>query len=91
MKILVIDDEPDVLKQLDKAVSAAEGPDKKPFEVTALPSHQEALKRLETERSDPEKHFPQHNHHQQRILHPTLLSHSNRLSGLSPAHRQMGC
>ena len=52
MKVLAIDDEPEALKQIEKAISAAKGPDKKPYEVVALADHNEALKRLDAERFD---------------------------------------
>lgn len=52
MKVLAIDDEPEALKQIEKAISAAKGPDEKPYEVVALADHNEALKRLDAERFD---------------------------------------
>jgi len=52
MKVLAIDDQPEALKQIEKAISAAKGPDKKPYDVVALADHNEALKRLEAERFD---------------------------------------
>jgi len=52
MKVLAIDDQPEALKQIEKAISAAKGPDNKPYQVVALADHHEALKRLETERFD---------------------------------------
>jgi len=52
MKVLAIDDQPEALKQIEKAVSAAAGPDGKKYDVTALADHAEAIKRLEEERFD---------------------------------------
>jgi len=47
MRILAIDDEPEALKQIQKAVVSGTGPDGKPFEVVGVTDHQEALRRLE--------------------------------------------
>lgn len=45
---MAIDDQDEALKQIEKAVSAAKGPDGKPYEVTALSKHEEALALLDT-------------------------------------------
>jgi DNA-binding NtrC family response regulator len=47
MKVLAIDDQPEALKQIEKAIAAAKGFDDQPYEVTALEDHDEALRRLE--------------------------------------------
>lgn len=52
MKVLVIDDEPEALKQIEKALASAEGSDGRPYEVAGLTDHREALKRLEGEHFD---------------------------------------
>jgi len=52
MKVLVIDDQPEVLKQIEKAIAAEQGIDGQPYEVAGLTDHQEALKRLEEEHFD---------------------------------------
>jgi DNA-binding NtrC family response regulator len=52
MRILAIDDEPEALKQIQKAVASAAGPDGKPFEVVGVTDHQEALRRIEAEYFD---------------------------------------
>jgi len=52
MNVLAIDDQPEALKQIAKAVSAAQGPDGKPYGVTALTDHTEAIERLGNERFD---------------------------------------
>lgn len=52
MKVLVIDDEPQALKQIEKALASAEGSDGRPYEVTGLTDHGEALKRLVDEHFD---------------------------------------
>jgi DNA-binding NtrC family response regulator len=52
MKVLAIDDEPEALKQIEKAIASAQGPDGRPYEVAALTDHHEALKRLESEHFD---------------------------------------
>ena len=52
MKVLVIDDQPEALKQIERAIASAEGPDGSPFEVVAMSDHEEALSRLDTERFD---------------------------------------
>jgi len=52
MKVLAIDDQPEALKQIEKAVSAATGPDDKKYDVTALTDHEEAIERLEKDRFD---------------------------------------
>ena len=52
MKVLVIDDQPEALKQIERAIASAEGPDGNPFEVVAMSDHEEALSRLDTERFD---------------------------------------
>lgn len=52
MKVLALDDQPEVLKQIEKAVAAANGPDGRPYEVTGLADHCEAAKRLDTEHFD---------------------------------------
>lgn len=52
MKVLVIDDEADILKQIEKAIASEEGPDGKPYEVLALVDHNEAVQRLGGERFD---------------------------------------
>ena len=43
MKVLAIDDQPEALKQINKAIAGANGPDGRPYKVTALIDHQEAL------------------------------------------------
>ena len=52
MKVLAIDDEPEALKQIQKAVAGAPGPDGRPYDVVALADHAEALRRLDAERFD---------------------------------------
>ena len=52
MKVLAIDDQPEVLKQIEKAVAATDGPDGKPYDVVALTDHLEALQRLDAEHFD---------------------------------------
>lgn len=52
MRILAIDDQPEALKQIRKALAGATGPDAKLFEVVGLTDHQEALKRLDAEYFD---------------------------------------
>ena len=52
MKVLAIDDQPEALKQIEKAISNAQGPDGRPYEVLALTDHLEAPKRLDRERFD---------------------------------------
>lgn len=52
MKVLVVDDQPEVLAQIRKAVEAAQGPDGIPYNVEAMTDHQEALDKLEKERFD---------------------------------------
>ena len=52
MKVLVIDDQPEALKQIERAIASAEGPDGSPFEVVAMSDYEEALSRLDTERFD---------------------------------------
>ena len=52
MKVLVIDDQPEALKQIENAISDAKGPDEQPYEIVALTDHKEALGRLEKERFD---------------------------------------
>jgi len=52
MNVLAIDDQSEALKQIEKAVSAAKGPDGKPYDVTALTDHAEAIERLADERFD---------------------------------------
>jgi DNA-binding NtrC family response regulator len=49
MKVLVIDDHPDALKQIQKALSGATGPDGNPYEVLALRDYKEAMRRLEVD------------------------------------------
>ena len=46
MKVLAIDDQPEVLKQIVAVLSDETGPDGKPFDVTGLTDHKEALKLL---------------------------------------------
>ena len=52
MKVLVIDDQPEALKQIENAISAQKGPDGKSFEVTSEGDHRAAMRRLEDERFD---------------------------------------
>ncbi len=52
MRVLAIDDQPEVLKQIQKAVASAAGPDGKPFEVVGVTDRQEALRRLDAEYFD---------------------------------------
>jgi DNA-binding NtrC family response regulator len=52
MKVLAIDDQPEVLKQIERAIAAAEGPDGKRYEVAGLADHREAVRRLDTEHFD---------------------------------------
>jgi DNA-binding NtrC family response regulator len=52
MKVLVIDDQPEALKQIEKALVSAEGPDGRPYAVVAMADHHAASKRLETEHFD---------------------------------------
>jgi len=52
MKVLALDDQPEVLKQIEKAVAAANGPDGRPYEVTGLADQCEAARRLDTEHFD---------------------------------------
>ena len=52
MNVLVIDDEPEVLKQIEKGIASAKDPDGEPFEVTAESDHQAAIRRLDKERFD---------------------------------------
>lgn len=52
MKVLVVDDQPEALKEIARALEGDQGPDKKPYEVVALADHEEAVKRLEAERFD---------------------------------------
>jgi DNA-binding NtrC family response regulator len=52
MKVLVIDDEPHVLKQLEKVLSTEKDPQGQPYEVTAAADHGAALRRLDEERFD---------------------------------------
>ena len=52
MKVLAIDDQPEVLKQIKKAISEAKGPDGRNYEVEGLTDHQAALRRLDEERFD---------------------------------------
>jgi DNA-binding NtrC family response regulator len=52
MKVLAIDDQPEVLKQIEKAIADAEGPDGKPYDVVALTDHLEAFERLDAEHFD---------------------------------------
>ncbi|MBM4046429.1 MAG: response regulator [Planctomycetes bacterium] len=52
MKVLAIDDQPEVLKEIEKAVASTRGPDGKLYDVVSLTSHVEALKRLKKERFD---------------------------------------
>ena len=52
MKILAIDDQPEALKQIDKALASAKDADGRPFEVTAEADHQAALSLLDDERFD---------------------------------------
>ena len=46
MRVLAIDDQAEALKQIEKAISAAKGPDNKQYEVVALADHNNAIKRL---------------------------------------------
>jgi len=52
MKVLVIDDEPHVLKQIEKAIAGATDPDGQPFEVTGESDHQAAIGLLDRESFD---------------------------------------
>ena len=52
MKVLAIDDQPEVLKQIEKALAAAEGPDGSPYEVVGMVDHEAALERLDAEHFD---------------------------------------
>ena len=52
MKVLAIDDEPEVLKQIEKAIAGAEAPDGKPYDVVGLTDHLEAIERLDAEYFD---------------------------------------
>ena len=52
MKVLVVDDQPEVLKQIASAVAAEKGIDGKAYDVTAESDHQAALGLLEKERFD---------------------------------------
>ena len=51
MRVLAIDDQPEVLKQIEKAIAGADGIDGQPYDVVGLDDHQEAMKRQQvTER-----------------------------------------
>jgi len=50
MKVLVIDDEPEALKQIENAISAARGPDGKAFQVTTESDHKAAIRLLDKKR-----------------------------------------
>ncbi len=52
MRVLAIDDQPEALKQIEKAIASDRGPDGRAYEVVALADHNEALKRLDAERFD---------------------------------------
>jgi len=52
MKVLAIDDQPEVLKQIERALAAAEGPNGHPYEVVGMTDHEEALERLDAEHFD---------------------------------------
>jgi len=52
MKVLAIDDQPEALKQIEREISAANGPDGKPYQVAALTDHLAAVKRLSDEYFD---------------------------------------
>jgi DNA-binding NtrC family response regulator len=52
MEVMVIDDQPEVLKQICSVVATASGPDGKPYNVIGLTDHREALRRLENEHFD---------------------------------------
>ena len=52
MRVLAIDDEPEVLRQIEKAIAGADGIDGKPYDVIGLDDHEEALRRLDGERFD---------------------------------------
>ncbi|MHC4481430.1 MAG: response regulator, partial [Planctomycetota bacterium] len=52
MKVLVIDDEPEVLKQIERVIASAKDPEGAPFEVTAEADHRAALRRLDEGRFD---------------------------------------
>lgn len=52
MRVLAIDDQPEVLKQIEKAIAGADGIDGQPYDVVGLDDHQEAMKRLGDERFD---------------------------------------
>ncbi len=52
MKVLVIDDDLQVLKQIEKVLAAAKGLDGKPFDVTTKPDHHAAIALLEEERRE---------------------------------------
>ncbi|MFO8009060.1 MAG: response regulator [Candidatus Brocadiia bacterium] len=52
MRVLAIDDQPEALKQIRKAIESEEGPDGEPYEVVALEDHAQALKRLDEEHFD---------------------------------------
>jgi len=49
MKVLAIDDQPEALKQIEKAIQSAKDPSGAAYEVVALADHIEALKRLDEE------------------------------------------
>ncbi|MGD0999663.1 MAG: response regulator [Candidatus Brocadiia bacterium] len=52
MKVLAIDDQAEALKQIEKALSGAKGPDDMPYEVMALADHHAALELLTREHFD---------------------------------------
>jgi DNA-binding NtrC family response regulator len=52
MRILVIDDQPEALKQIERAIASAKDPEGRPFEVRAEVDHQTALRLLNQERFD---------------------------------------
>jgi len=52
MKVLVIDDQPEALKQIESAIRTAKGPDGQMYEVVGLANHQQALERLDHEHFD---------------------------------------
>ena len=88
MKVLAIDDQPEALKQIERAILAAEGPDGKPYDVAALTDHVEALKRLDAE------HFLAVVH---RFAEPAALQakevkpHLSRRLGISDDAPHVGC
>jgi len=52
MKVLVIDDQPEALKQIEKAISSAKAPEGETYDVVGELDHRAALRRINEERFD---------------------------------------